>query len=58
MQNMNNLLETPSKEARRIEEDSIHSAKSHFNAVDIWNKRHYWLGITNRTDRRRRPNKK
>jgi hypothetical protein len=33
------------KEAERVEEDSIHSAKSHFNAADIWKKRNYWLGI-------------
>ena len=45
MQNIDDLLEAIGKEARRIEEDSIHSAKSHFNAADIWNKRHYWLGI-------------
>ncbi len=34
-----------SKEAGRIEEDSIHSAKSHFNAADSWRIRHYWLGV-------------
>lgn len=33
------------KEAERIEEDSIHSAKGHFNAADIWRRRHYLLGI-------------
>jgi hypothetical protein len=45
MQNINDLNEAIGKEARRIEEDSIHSAKSHFNAADIWNKRHYWFGV-------------
>lgn len=34
-----------SKEAGRIEEDSIHSAKGHFNAADSWRNRHYWLGV-------------
>lgn len=33
------------KEAERIEEDSIHSAKAHFNAGDTWKRRHYWIGI-------------
>lgn len=33
------------KEAERIEEDTIHSAKGHFNAADTWRRRHYWLGI-------------
>ena len=32
-------------EAQRIEEDAIHSAKSHLNAADTWNRRHYWLGV-------------
>ena len=34
-----------SKEAKRIEEDCIHSAKSHFNTAISWRYRHYWLGI-------------
>lgn len=33
------------KEAERIEEDSIHSAKGHFNTANIWRRRHYWLGV-------------
>jgi len=32
-------------ESLRIEEDCIHSSKSHFNAADTWRRRHYWLGI-------------
>lgn len=32
-------------EAERIEEDSIHSAKAHFNAGVTWRHRHYWLGV-------------
>jgi hypothetical protein len=34
-----------SKEASRIEEDTQHSAKSHFNACETWSRRHYWLGV-------------
>ena len=45
MTDSNNLTLALSKEAERIEEDSIHSAKGHFNASDIWRCRHYWLGI-------------
>lgn len=33
------------REAERIEEDSIHSGKSHLNSADIWNKVHYALGL-------------
>lgn len=33
------------KELARIEEDCIHSGKSHFNAHERWSKYHYWLGI-------------
>ncbi|SCK42609.1 hypothetical protein VAR608DRAFT_4085 [Variovorax sp. HW608] len=33
------------KEARRIEEDAIHSAKRQFNACDFWGRLHYWLGV-------------
>jgi uncharacterized membrane protein YfcA len=33
------------RESERIEEDSIHSAKAHFNSGDTWKRRHYWLGI-------------
>lgn len=40
-----NLILALRKEAERIEEDSIHSAKGHFNAADAWRCRHYWLGI-------------
>jgi hypothetical protein len=45
MTDSNNLISALCKEAERIEEDSIHSAKGHFNAADIWRRRHYWLGI-------------
>ncbi len=43
--NSENLILALRKEAERIEEDSTHSAKGHFNAADIWRCRHYWLGI-------------
>ncbi len=32
-------------EAERIEEDALHSGKSHFNASALWSKIHYILGI-------------
>lgn len=34
-----------SSELARIEEDCIHSGKSHFNAHERWSGYHYWLGI-------------
>lgn len=43
--NSDTIIEALKKEAERIDEDCIHSAKSHFNASDIWKRRHYWLGI-------------
>lgn len=33
------------REAARIEEDATYSSKSHFNAEQVWERRHYWLGI-------------
>lgn len=33
------------KELARIEEDCVHSGKSHFNAHERWRAYHYWLGI-------------
>ena len=32
-------------EAERIEEDAVHSGKSHFNASSLWSTVHYVLGI-------------
>ena len=32
-------------EAKRIEEDSLYSAKGHFFAASWWNKFHIWIGI-------------
>ncbi|SDA23411.1 hypothetical protein SAMN05216315_12057 [Nitrosospira sp. Nsp18] len=45
---MNNLLDPKlviQTELKRIEEDCIHSGKSHFNASDRWTTYHYWLGV-------------
>ena len=33
------------KEAKRIEEDSIYSSKSHYEASRSWNKVYLWLGV-------------
>lgn len=42
---MGDLTEKLTVEARRIEEDSEHSAKGHFNAADRWGKYHLWIGL-------------
>ena len=39
------MIESLRGEAQRIEEDSIYSAKRHFNACEIWTMGHYVLGI-------------
>jgi len=39
------LIEALRTEAMRIEEDSIFSAKRHFNACDTWTMGHYALGV-------------
>lgn len=33
------------KEARRIEEDSLYSAKGHFVAANFWTNFHLWIGV-------------
>lgn len=33
------------KEAKRIEEDALYSAKGHFNNSSSWTTVHYWLGV-------------
>lgn len=33
------------KEAQRIEEDALHSAKAQFAAASVWGNLHLWLGI-------------
>ena len=42
---MSNLIEKLSEEAQRIEEDTAHTAKSHFNAAERWAKHHLWIGL-------------
>jgi len=32
-------------EAKRLEEDSLHSAKGHFAAAERWTSAHYWIGL-------------
>jgi hypothetical protein len=32
-------------EAKRLEEDSLHSAKGHFAAAEGWTSAHYWVGL-------------
>ncbi len=41
------ILDEYRKEASRIEEDSIHSAKGHYNTADRWQHVHLWIGIPN-----------
>lgn len=42
---MENVKESIIKEAKRIEEDSLYSAKGHFKAANRWMRYHLWLGI-------------
>jgi hypothetical protein len=39
------IIESIKKEAERIEEDALHSAKGHLNASQMWKFVHYILGI-------------
>lgn len=39
------IIENIKIEAHRIEEDTEHSSKSHYNASTLWGRFHYWLGI-------------
>lgn len=32
-------------ELERIEEDAIHTGKTHFNAASRWHTYHYWIGV-------------
>ncbi|MDA9090678.1 SLATT domain-containing protein [Porticoccaceae bacterium] len=43
----NDQLEEYIKEAKRIEEDSLYSSKSHYNASAFWHKVYFWIGIPN-----------
>ncbi|KTC84549.1 MULTISPECIES: SLATT domain-containing protein [Legionella] len=42
---MNNLTVQLEKEALRIEEDSEHSAKGHYNTADRWKRYHLAIGL-------------
>ena len=39
------LKEKIIKEAKRIEEDGLFSAKGHFYASQFWEKFHFWIGV-------------
>ena len=39
------LMQEIINEAKRIEEDAVHSGKSHFNASSLWSMMHYLLGL-------------
>jgi len=39
-----NIKENMIKEAKRIEEDSLYSAKGHFVAANFWTNFHLWIG--------------
>ena len=42
---MEEIKEKIRKEAERIVEDSLYSAKGHFEAASKWRKMHLWLGL-------------
>ena len=42
-----NQLNEYINEAKRIEEDSLYSFKSHYNAAAVWNQVYLWIGIAN-----------
>lgn len=42
---MENIKEKIIKEAIRVEEDSLYSAKGHFVAANVWTNLHLWIGI-------------
>jgi hypothetical protein len=39
------LLAAIQAEAARIEEDATHSSKRQFEAHDVWDRRHLWIGV-------------
>jgi hypothetical protein len=43
---MNELTTKIASEAARIEEDTEHSMKGHYNAADRWARYHLWLGLS------------
>ncbi len=42
---MESIKENIIKEAKRVEEDSMYSAKGHFVAANFWTNFHLWIGI-------------
>ena len=42
---MESIKECIIKEAKRIEEDSLYSAKGHFVAANFWTNFHLWIGV-------------
>jgi len=42
---MQDFKENILKEARRVEEDSLYSAKGHFVAANFWMNFHFWIGV-------------
>lgn len=42
---MESIREKIIKEAKRVEEDSLHSAKGHFVAASFWMNFHLWIGV-------------
>jgi hypothetical protein len=42
---MDDLTGNCAREAQRIEEDTLHSAKGHFAVAALWTKMHFWIGI-------------
>lgn len=42
---MQTIKEKIMKEARRVEEDSLYSAKGHFIAASFWSNFHLWMGV-------------
>jgi len=44
---MESIKEKIIKEAKRVEEDSLYSAKGHFVAGNFWTNFHLWIGVPN-----------
>ncbi|MBE9594724.1 MAG: SLATT domain-containing protein, partial [Proteobacteria bacterium] len=42
---MESIKENIIKEAKRVEEDSMYSAKGHFVVANFWMKFHLWIGV-------------
>lgn len=42
---MSTLIEKLTNEAKRVEEDTEHSFKGHYNAAERWAQYHLWIGL-------------